>query len=194
MNPFGFAGARAAWPTERGLSIVEGLVASLREACLVLPSPDTIERAGLAGRVRASASQPDSTFAIRLPLSLFSAQSALHPLLCLLRTRSCGPHRPPPALRVIGRAAARDSGGDRQERAFQALRPVGRLRQQRPGDGAERDEQRKMVKYNHLVANLLIFHTAVGMTRALEEIAANEHELRSRPRPGRHQSLPKRAP
>jgi hypothetical protein len=32
-----------------------------------------------------------------------------------------------------------------------------------------------MVKYNHLVANLLIFHTAVGMTRALEEIAANGH-------------------
>jgi Domain of unknown function (DUF4158) len=47
------AAARAAWPTERGLSIVEGLVASLREARLVLPSPDTIERAGLAGRVRA---------------------------------------------------------------------------------------------------------------------------------------------
>jgi TnpA family transposase len=38
---------------------------------------------------------------------------------------------------------------------------------------AERDEQRKMVKYNHLVANLLIFHTAVGMTRALDEIAAS---------------------
>jgi hypothetical protein len=32
-----------------------------------------------------------------------------------------------------------------------------------------------MVKYNHLVANLLIFHTAVGMTRALNEIAANGH-------------------
>ncbi len=38
-----------------------------------------------------------------------------------------------------------------------------------------RDEQRKMVKYNHLVANLLIFHTAIGMTRALDEIAADEH-------------------
>jgi hypothetical protein len=45
--------ARAAWPTERGLSIAEGLVASLREARLILPSPDTIERAGLAGRARA---------------------------------------------------------------------------------------------------------------------------------------------
>ena len=32
-----------------------------------------------------------------------------------------------------------------------------------------------MVKYNHLVANLLIFHTAVGMTHALDEIAANGH-------------------
>ena len=38
---------------------------------------------------------------------------------------------------------------------------------------AERDEQRKMIKYNHLVANLLIFHTAVGMTRALESMAAD---------------------
>ena len=40
---------------------------------------------------------------------------------------------------------------------------------------AERDEQRKMVKYNHLVANLLIFHTAVGMTRALNDLAADGH-------------------
>jgi len=40
---------------------------------------------------------------------------------------------------------------------------------------ATRDEQRKMVKYNHLVANLLIFHTAIGMTWALDEIAADEH-------------------
>jgi TnpA family transposase len=40
---------------------------------------------------------------------------------------------------------------------------------------AERDEQRKMVKYNHLVANLLIFHTVVGMTRALDQIAADGH-------------------
>ena len=36
---------------------------------------------------------------------------------------------------------------------------------------AARDEQRKMIKYNHLVANLLIFHTAVGMTRALDALA-----------------------
>ena len=36
---------------------------------------------------------------------------------------------------------------------------------------AARDEQRKMIKYNHLVANLLVFHTAVGMTRALENMA-----------------------
>ncbi len=40
---------------------------------------------------------------------------------------------------------------------------------------AERDEQRKMVKYNHLVANLLIFHTVVGMTRALDSLAADGH-------------------
>lgn len=35
-----------------------------------------------------------------------------------------------------------------------------------------RDEQRKLIKYNHLVANLLIFHTIVSMTRALEQMAA----------------------
>jgi len=40
---------------------------------------------------------------------------------------------------------------------------------------AERDEQRKMVKYNHLVANLLIFHTVVGMTRTLDSLAADGH-------------------
>lgn len=38
---------------------------------------------------------------------------------------------------------------------------------------AARDEQRKMIKYNHLVANLLIFHTAIGMTRALDGITAD---------------------
>ena len=37
---------------------------------------------------------------------------------------------------------------------------------------AERDEQRKAVKYNHLVANLLIFHTVVGMTNALNALGA----------------------
>lgn len=38
---------------------------------------------------------------------------------------------------------------------------------------AARDEQRKMIKYNHLVANLLIFHTIVEMTKALDAIAAD---------------------
>jgi len=32
-----------------------------------------------------------------------------------------------------------------------------------------------MVKYNHLVANLLIFHTVVGMTRALDSLVADGH-------------------
>jgi hypothetical protein len=39
---------------------------------------------------------------------------------------------------------------------------------------AARDEQRKMIKYNHLVANLLIFHTIVGMTKALDTLAATQ--------------------
>ena len=40
---------------------------------------------------------------------------------------------------------------------------------------AARDEQRKMIKYIHLVANLLIFHTIVGMTHALDRIANDGH-------------------
>jgi len=40
---------------------------------------------------------------------------------------------------------------------------------------AARDEQRKIVKYNHLVANLFIFHTVVGMTRALDNLVADGH-------------------
>lgn len=36
-----------------------------------------------------------------------------------------------------------------------------------------RDEQRKLIKYNHLVSNLLVFHTNVTMTRALEQMAVD---------------------
>jgi hypothetical protein len=36
-----------------------------------------------------------------------------------------------------------------------------------------RDEQRKMIKYTHLVANLLIFHTTVMMTKSLDAIRAD---------------------
>jgi hypothetical protein len=44
--------------------------------------------------------------------------------------------------------------------------------EQRTGVIAEnvRDEQRKFVKYNHLVAKLLSFHTLVTMTRALQRL------------------------
>jgi len=47
---------------------------------------------------------------------------------------------------------------------------------------AERDEQRKMVKYTHLVANLLIAHTVVGMTRALDSLAADGHSAAITPK------------
>lgn len=33
-----------------------------------------------------------------------------------------------------------------------------------------RDEERKMIKYNHLVANLLVLHNIAGMTRALRQV------------------------
>jgi len=49
------------------------------------------------------------------------------------------------------------------------------------GDGviAEnvRDEQRKFIKYNHLVANLLIFHNLVSMTRAMRKREADGYPV-----------------
>jgi hypothetical protein len=40
-----------------------------------------------------------------------------------------------------------------------------------------RDEQRKMIKYHHLVANLLVFHNVVRMTRALHSLIADGHQI-----------------
>lgn len=40
-----------------------------------------------------------------------------------------------------------------------------------------RDEQRKMIKYHHLVANLLIFHNVVTMTRALHALIAEGYYI-----------------
>jgi TnpA family transposase len=40
-----------------------------------------------------------------------------------------------------------------------------------------RDEQRKMIKYHHLAANLLIFHNVVTMTKALKLLVADGHEI-----------------
>lgn len=40
-----------------------------------------------------------------------------------------------------------------------------------------RDEQRKFIKYNHLVANLLAFHTLVNMTQALQRIQQAGHTI-----------------
>ena len=33
-----------------------------------------------------------------------------------------------------------------------------------------REEQRKIIRYNHLVANLVVFHNVVAMTRVLQEL------------------------
>jgi len=33
-----------------------------------------------------------------------------------------------------------------------------------------REEQRKIIRYNHLVANVLVFHNVVSMTRILQEL------------------------
>ncbi len=40
-----------------------------------------------------------------------------------------------------------------------------------------RDEQRKFIKYNHLVANLLVFHNLVTMTRAIGRMETNGHQI-----------------
>ena len=41
----------------------------------------------------------------------------------------------------------------------------------------DRNEQRKLIKYNHLVANCLIFHNVHSLTRVLHELAAEGHEI-----------------
>jgi TnpA family transposase len=40
-----------------------------------------------------------------------------------------------------------------------------------------RDEQRKFIKYNHLVANLLVFHNLVTMTRAIRKVEADGYPV-----------------
>jgi TnpA family transposase len=40
-----------------------------------------------------------------------------------------------------------------------------------------RDEQRKIIKYNHLVANLVIFHNVVMMTKVLRQLLAEGHPI-----------------
>jgi hypothetical protein len=40
-----------------------------------------------------------------------------------------------------------------------------------------RDEQRKFIKYNHLVANILAFHNVVSMTKAIEHLKAQGQEI-----------------
>lgn len=40
-----------------------------------------------------------------------------------------------------------------------------------------RDEQRKFIKYNHLVANLLSFHTLATMTKALQQMIEEGYRL-----------------
>jgi len=40
-----------------------------------------------------------------------------------------------------------------------------------------RAEQRKIIRYNHLVANLVIFHNVVTMTRIIKELIAEGYEV-----------------
>lgn len=47
------AAAKTAWATDKGVTIVNGVIAALRGARILLPSISTIERASIAGRARA---------------------------------------------------------------------------------------------------------------------------------------------
>ena len=40
-----------------------------------------------------------------------------------------------------------------------------------------RDEQRKFIKYKHLVANILAFHNIVSMTKAIDRLKADGQEI-----------------
>jgi hypothetical protein len=40
-----------------------------------------------------------------------------------------------------------------------------------------RDEQRKFIKYNHLVANILAFHNIVSMTKAIDHLKAQGQQI-----------------
>lgn len=40
-----------------------------------------------------------------------------------------------------------------------------------------RHEQRKVIKYNHLVANMVILHNVVGMIRVLKELRDEDVEV-----------------
>jgi hypothetical protein len=40
-----------------------------------------------------------------------------------------------------------------------------------------RDEQRKFIKYNYLVANILAFHNIVSMTKAIDRLKAEGQEI-----------------
>lgn len=40
-----------------------------------------------------------------------------------------------------------------------------------------RDEQRKFIKYNHLVANILAFHNLVSMTKAIDLLKAQGQKI-----------------
>jgi TnpA family transposase len=40
-----------------------------------------------------------------------------------------------------------------------------------------RDEQRKFIKYNHLIANILAFHNIVSMTKAIDRLKAQGQQI-----------------
>ncbi len=41
----------------------------------------------------------------------------------------------------------------------------------------DRDEQRKIIKYNHLVANCVIFHNVFALSRVMHDLHQNNYPL-----------------
>ena len=68
-------------------------------------------------------------------------------------------------------------GSHEQKRGVQSVCAMGGLDGGRLLTENTRDEQRKMIKYHHLIANLLIFHNVVTMTRALHTLIAEGHSI-----------------
>ena len=70
LENVGSIAAAAASATDKGGPIVEALVAELRRRGIILPSPDTLERVGLAGRSQARRKAAEDLLASITPSQL----------------------------------------------------------------------------------------------------------------------------
>jgi hypothetical protein len=89
-------------------------------------------------------------------------------LLRISRTRARGPDGVSPRLHIRRRAPANNFRRRRTKARRSTFCAVGRIRRWRPPGGKRAmNSGRRLIKYPHLVANPLIFHNVVTMTKAL---------------------------